>query len=173
MNESRIRIRSAVQDDAEAVTRIYVESWNEGFGDLMRRREVDAKLTDRWRVDLTGKGYRWWVAERDGAIVGFAGIGPSRDPVDPSLGELDTIAVDPGCWRSGVGRALMSQALRYLSADGYAEAVLWTLARYPRGDGFYRATGWRPNGAVRSGGGQVCYTYPLRGSSRSEVQRSR
>ena len=163
---SRIGIRAAVQEDAEAVTRIYVESWNEGFGDLMRMREVDAKLTSRWREDLIQPVHRWWVAERDGAIVGFAGIGPSRDPVDPSLGELDTIAVDPGCWRTGVGRALMSQALRYLSADGYVEAVLWTLARYPRGDGFYRATGWSPNGAVRDGGRQVCYAHPL-GSSDS------
>ena len=158
---SRINIRTAVLEDAEAVTRIYVESWNEGFGDLMRMREVDKKLTGRWREELIQPTHRWWVAELDSAIVGFVGIGPSCDPVDPSLGELDTIAVDPNCWRTGVGSALMSQALRYLAADGYVSAVVWTLARYPRGDGFYRATGWSPNGAVRSGGGQVCYTHPL------------
>ena len=158
---SGISIRPAVLEDAEAVTRVYVESWNEGFADLMPRREVDANLTSRWREDLIQPGHRWWVAERDGAIVGFAGTGPSRDPVDPSLGELNTIAVDPICWRTGVGRALMSQALRFLSAGGYVEAVLWTLARYPQGSGFYRATGWSPNGAVRDDGHQLCYTHPL------------
>ncbi len=164
-----ISIRSAFPEDAEAVTCIYVESWNEGFGDLMRRREVDAKLTSRWRGDLVQPGHRWWVAERDGAIVGFVGIGPSRDPVDPSLGELNTIAVDPSCWRTGIGQALMSQALRFLSADGYLEAVLWTLAGYPQGAGFYRATGWSPNGAVGDGGRQVCYTHPLESSDSRKV----
>ena len=158
---SGVSIRSAVPEDADAVTRIYVESWNGGFVGLMPGREVDTKLTGRWREDLTQSGYRWWVAERDRVIVGFAGIGPSRDPVEPSLGELDTIAVDPSCWRTGVGHALMSQALRFLSADGYVEAVVWTLARYPQGAGFYRATGWSPNGAVRDGGHQVSYTHPL------------
>ena len=101
------------------------------------------------------------MAEVDAIMVGFASIGPSRVPVDPSLGELDTIAVDPGWWRKGVGRALMSQSLRYLSEDGYAEAVVWTLADYPQGDAFYRATGWTPNGRSRDGGRQISYSHPL------------
>lgn len=152
-----IGIRTAVPEDAEALVRIYIESWNNGFGDLMPRREVDAKLTSRWRTDLMQSTHRWWVAERNGTIVRFAGIGPSRDPVDPSIGELDTIAVDPSHWRAGVGRALMSQAVHFLAANGYAKAVVWTLAGYPQGAGFYRATGWKLTGAVRSAGAQVCY----------------
>ena len=163
---SEIGIRTAVPEDAEAVVRIYIESWNEGFGDLMPRREVDAKLTSRWRADLMQPTDRWWVGERDGTIVGFAGIGPSWDPIDPGIGELDTIAVDPPHWRTGVGRALMSQALQYLVSDGYAEGVVWTLARYPEGAGFYLATGWSLMGAVRSGGGQVCYGRQLGGPER-------
>ena len=137
-------------------------SWNAGFGQLMRHREVDPELIGRWRQDLASPPpSRWWVAERDGTIVGFAGIGLSRDPVDPGLGELDTIAVDPVCWRAGVSRALMSLCLRSLSKDGYLEAVLWTLANYPRGACFYHATGWRPNGKVRDGDRQIGYTHPL------------
>ena len=154
---SEIGIRTAAAEDAEVVVRIYLDSWNEGFGDRMRTREVDANLTCRWRTDLMQPTHRWWVAKRDGTIVGFAGIGPSRDPVDPSIGELDTIAIDPGHWRTGVGRPLMSLAVRYLVSDGYAKAVVWTLARYRQGAGFYLATGWSLTGAVRSDGGQVCY----------------
>lgn len=154
-------IRQAVPGDAESVARIYVDSWNAGFAELMGKRELDSELVSRWRDDLASPPpHRWWVAERDGAIVGFAGIGPSRDPVDTSLGELDTIAVDPSSWLTGVGRALMSYALRALSADGYREAVVWTVASYSRGAGFYAATGWTPSGAVRDGGRQVCYTIP-------------
>jgi GNAT superfamily N-acetyltransferase len=159
---AELTIRRAVPDDAEAVARIYVDSWNAGFGDLMGTLELDAERKSRWREALASPPpHRWWIAGRDDAIVGFSGIGASRDPVDASLGELDTIAVDPPFWRTGVGRALMDRALRALSGDGYREAVLWTVARYARGAAFYEATGWTPNGATRDDGRQVCYTHPL------------
>ena len=157
-----LAIRQAISGDCEEVARIYVVSWNAGFGHLIGHREVDSELIGRWKHDLASHSpNRWWVAELDGTIVGFAGIGPSRDSVDPSLGELDTIAVDPACWRRGVGRTLMAKCLRSLSKDGYLEAVVWTPADYPRGAGFYHATGWRPNGRVRDDGRQVSYTHRL------------
>jgi N-acetylglutamate synthase-like GNAT family acetyltransferase len=94
-----------------------------GFGGLMPNREVDSELIARWRADLSASPpKRWWVALRDDSIVGFVGIAPSRDPIDPTLGELDTIAVEPSHWRTGVGTVLMSHALHHLSADGYREA---------------------------------------------------
>ena len=160
---AELTIRKVLADDTAEVLRIYVASWNLGFGERMPRIEADPDRLARWQVDLAAPSpQRWWLAERDGAIVGFAGIGPCRDPVDPALGELDTIAVDPNCWRSGVGRALMSQALRALSSDGYREAVLWTFADYPRGDTFYRAMGWSRSGTFRNDGTQLLYRHPLR-----------
>jgi GNAT superfamily N-acetyltransferase len=155
-------IRSASVDDAEVVTQIYIDSWNAGFGDLMPHRIVTPERIERWRKELTQPvPHRWWVAEQKGSIVGFVGIGPSRDPVDPQLGELDTIAVDPRCWRTGIGRALMSVALHYLVADGYHEAILWTLARYERGKAFYEAMGWSLDGGGRDEGRQVRYRHSL------------
>jgi N-acetylglutamate synthase-like GNAT family acetyltransferase len=68
------------------------------------------------------------VAETGHRVAGFAGICPSRDPVEAGLGELDTIAVDPWDWRTGVGRALMAVALDTLRGTGYAEAIVWTSA---------------------------------------------
>jgi GNAT superfamily N-acetyltransferase len=155
-------LRPANADDAAEVARIYIDSWNTGFGELMPHREVTAKLIGRWQQDLAAPlPHRWWVAELKGAIVGFAGIGPSRDPIDPDLGELDTIAVDPGHWRSGVGRALMLVDLQHLAADGYREAVLWTLANYPRSQKFYEAMGWSLDSGVRDAGRQIRYRYSL------------
>ena len=155
-------IRPALPSDAEDITRIYVVSWNAGFGHLMEYREVDPELTARWQRDQgLSPPNRWWIAEIDRHTVGFAGIGPCRDPVDSSLGELDTIAVDPASWRTGIGRALMTHCLYFLSKDGYKEAALWTLENYPRGAGFYAATGWQRNGRVRDGGKQVSYSHPL------------
>jgi GNAT superfamily N-acetyltransferase len=160
--EAELTVRPATPDDAEAVVHVYVDSWNSGFGPLMPAIAADRQRIDRWRGALAeSPPARWWVAERHGAIVGLVGIRPSRDPIDPTLGELDTIAVDPGAWRSGVGRTLMSVALRWLRSDGYRSALLWTLRQYPRGISFYEATGWRPGGAHRQGGQQVRYDHDL------------
>jgi GNAT superfamily N-acetyltransferase len=155
-------IRPATVADAVDVARIYVDSWNLGFGELMPCRDVTPELIGHWRQDLAKPApHRWWVAELGGAVVGLAGIGPSRDPIDSELGELDTIAVEPSRWRSGIGRRLMSVALDHLVADGYREAVLWTLARYPRGQQFYAATGWKLDGGTRDHGRQVRYRRSL------------
>jgi GNAT superfamily N-acetyltransferase len=78
------------------------------------------------------------------------------------LGELDTIAVRSSMRRRGVGGALMAIAVEDLAVDGYLSAIVWTLANYPHGDAFYRATGWTPDGASRAGGTQFRYRRSLR-----------
>jgi N-acetylglutamate synthase-like GNAT family acetyltransferase len=151
-----ISIRHATGEDAARVTQIYVDSWNLGLGELMPQIALDDGRISRWVKDLTTGPATWCVAEYDGSVAGLVGIGPSRDPVDPRLGELDTIAVDPPYWRSGIGTRLMHVALQALAA-GYPEAILWTLANYPRGQRFYESTGWHLDGASRDNGHQVSY----------------
>ena len=153
-----LTIRQATPADVDEVTRIYIDSWNAGFGELLSQadRMVTAELLERWGQDLARPiPHRWWVAERMGSIVGVVGIGPSRDPVDSQIGELDTIAVDTPYWRTGIGRALMSLALQYLDSDGYNEAIVWTVEGYERGIAFYEAMGWRRDGGVRDEGRQI------------------
>ena len=161
---SNNRVRSATPSDAGDVARIYIDSWNKGFGKLLPHRELTPQDVALWRGDISkGEPHRWWVMELSGIVAGFAGICPSRDPIDPALGELDTIAVDPIYWRMGIGRELMSITLRYLASDGYQEAILWTLADYPRGQRFYEATGWRLDGGMRKDGTQLRYRHSLSG----------
>ncbi|WUJ75111.1 GNAT family N-acetyltransferase [Kribbella soli] len=149
-----LTIRSATRADAPRVVQIYVDSWNDGFGDLMPPIEVSDARIARWTETLADGN--WWVAELDDTIAGLVGIGPSRDPIDPALGELDTIAVDPAHWRQGVGKSLMHKALQALEAT-YPEAILWTLANYPQGQTFYESTGWTLDGNTRDNGHQVSY----------------
>ena len=158
-----IPIRPATREDASDVSRIYVESWSAGFGDLMPPPVHDDERIEHWAADLAAGGpVHWWVAEHDGRIAGFVGIGPSRDPVETGLGELDTIAVDPAYWRAGVGRALMATALEGLSRAGYRRAILWTVARYERGRGFYQAHGWRRDETLtRDDGRQIAFRHDL------------
>ena len=165
MSRACVKIRTAGPDDAEVITKIYVDSWNAGFGSRMPFIEADQSRMERWRRDLgETTPTRWWVAERTGSVVGFVGIGPCRDPIDARLGELDTIAVAPSAWHEGAGKALMSVALEGLRCDGYRSAALWTLSRYPLGESFYVSTGWRLNGATRDDHNQVRYDHDLRKS---------
>jgi GNAT superfamily N-acetyltransferase len=149
-----LSIRAAVGGDGAEVARIYVESSNDGFGQLMPAMVLDDGRVGRWSETVADGN--WWVAEVDGAIAGFVGIGPSRDPVDPELGELDTIAVDSPYWRRGVGTALMQMALEQLAAR-YDEAIVWTLANYPQAQTFYAKTGWALSDRTRDNGRQVSY----------------
>jgi GNAT superfamily N-acetyltransferase len=151
------RLRRATPADAEGVAAVYVSSWNEGFAGLMPPRVLDRDQVARWQRDLGPGSMRWWVAQAGEPVVGFAGTGPSRDPVDPALGELDTIAVAPSAWRQGVGRQLMNAALGDLLEASYREGILWTLDRYDRGRAFYEATGWRCSGEVRDSGRQIAF----------------
>ena len=125
-------------------------------------RTVTPELVERWIHDLGQPvPHRWWVAERVGSIVGVVGIGPNRDPVDSELGELDTIAVDPPHWRTGIGKTLISLALKHLVSDGYSEAILWTVEGYERGIAFYEAMGWRQGSGVRDEGRQIRFRRDL------------
>jgi GNAT superfamily N-acetyltransferase len=148
-------VRRASLEDAGRVARVYVASWNEGFGPLLPRRVLTSEQVARWERQLDFASLRWWVAERAGSLLGFAGTGPSRDPIDPHLGELDTIAVDPTAWRQGVGRRLMGMALSDLVGGGYREGIVWTLADHRPARLFYEATGWHVSGEVRDRGRQI------------------
>jgi GNAT superfamily N-acetyltransferase len=153
-------LRRGSPSDAPAITRIYVDSWNVGFGHLMGARELSGDLVDRWRHDLGRGDLTWIVAELGSETVGFVGIGASRDPIDPEMGEVDTIAVDPDSWRRGVGRALMSDALVELRRQ-FGSAILWTVAGHEQGHDFYRATGWKRLDQSRAGGTQVAFGHTL------------
>lgn len=149
-----VNIRPTVAQDGPEVARIYVDSSNDGFKGLLPTAVLDSGRVARWTATVAGSN--WWVAEVDGRMAGFAGIGPSRDPVDAELGELDTIAVDSPYWRRGVGTALMQKVLEELAAQ-YDEAIVWTLANYPQAQNFYVKTGWTLTGRTRDNGHQVSY----------------
>jgi RimJ/RimL family protein N-acetyltransferase len=88
------------------------------------------------------------VAERDGAVVGVAALGPAEEPT--GHGELYLINLDPGHWGTGAGRALLDAAHQVLAELGYSDAVLWVLPGNRRARRFYERAGWRADGARRT-----------------------
>lgn len=55
----------------------------------------------------------------------------------------------------------MQVALTGLRADGYAAAILWTLANYPQGQRFYEGLGWQASGFARHAGREIQYRHTL------------
>ena len=76
-----------------------------------------------------------FVAERHGKLVGFAALLHRED----GQIELDGLFVEPGLWRSGVGRALIEYCAAFAWRSG-AEAL--HVVGNPHALGFYTACGF-------------------------------
>jgi GNAT superfamily N-acetyltransferase len=136
-------VRAATGADAEVIDRIRIRGWQVAYRGLFPERELDRLVPEgpRWkrRIEHPPPGWSTFVAEEDGALLGFASVGPSRD--EGGLGELYAIYVDPQEWSRGAGRALLERAEERL-AGTYAEATLWVLEGNARARRFYEAAGW-------------------------------
>jgi len=143
-------IRHAKPDDAYAVESVRVRCWQIAYRHVFPPAELDTLAIDerRWRQRflMPPRGWATFVAERDGEVIGFASVGPSRE--DEEHGELYAIYVDPDAWSEGAGRALIERAEAQL-AETYDEATLWVLSDNPRARRFYELSGWWADGAEK------------------------
>ena len=93
-------------------------------------------------VEQIGEGHVF-VAERDGAIVGFAAVLPRPD----GDAELDALFVEPRLWKAGVGRLLVDHCADV--ARGRSSRILHVVGN-PHAEGFYAACRFRTIGAVET-----------------------
>lgn len=147
-----MEIRLATAEDADAIARVQERGWQAAYRHVFPVEQLDRGgfiYPSRWRERLLRppRGWTTFVAERDGSVVGFASVGPSRDEL--GLGELFAIYVDPDAWSTGTGRALLSQGEEQLCGQ-YTVATLWVLEDNPRARSFYERAGWAPDGARKA-----------------------
>jgi GNAT superfamily N-acetyltransferase len=149
-----VTVRLAGADDADAIGRIQVESWRAAYTGLMPDETVagfDVESRQQlWRDGLTRTpqpGSATFVVENAGEVVGFASLGASREPDGEQEAELYAIYLHPSCWGRGIGRALLHRAEEWMRARGFRRAVLYVLEGNERGERFYRAAGWKPDGS--------------------------
>lgn len=126
--ESPVTVRPARVEDAAAMGRMHVRSWQETYRGLMPDRVLDdpGHVDARERfwtaalVDERHRANRIAVAERDGAVIGVAMAVPPESP-EPGwslhLCVLYVLAADQG---SGAGAALLDAVV-----GPHESAALW------------------------------------------------
>lgn len=141
-------VRAATAADADAIGRVHAETWRATYAGVLPEAAFDVEARQRWWREVFARerhpASAVFVAELDGAVVGFTGVGASRE--EPGVGELFTIYVDPRHWGTGAGRELIARAEASLAASGFTEAMLWVLEGNDRAERFYRAAGWTQDG---------------------------
>ena len=146
-------VRAATIGDTESIARIHACSWQAAYrgivGDDFLDGLSDEVWVDRWRTIFTEPrdGARTLVWHEGDAVVGFARIGPVRDPDPPAPGwdEVYAIYLDPGSWGHGAGSGLLAAALGTV-ADDVPGVSLWVFRDNARGRAFYERHGFEVDG---------------------------
>jgi GNAT superfamily N-acetyltransferase len=163
-----IDVRRAEESDVETIAGIYVNAARMGWAHIFDKPSLKALKppVDRLRAEVASDDPRQQVlvAEREGRVIGFAVVRPSRDEDADNIkvGELDQFYSDPSEWGQGVGRKLMTSVIDTLRATGFTEATLWTAQDNHRPRQIYEVAGWKPDGATRD--------KPWRGASFRDVR---
>ena len=133
-------IREAALADAPALGAIHSSCWGELYPKALPG-EVLAQLNPEYMAYLwtkfvsKGPGYKQWVAERDGVILGFVGVGPGRDNGLEESAELYFLYVVPEARGAGIGKQLLAAA----NAD-----YLWVWEDFKHTRKFYGAAKFAP-----------------------------
>jgi GNAT superfamily N-acetyltransferase len=152
---SVIEVRSADDGDVETMAAIYVNAAREGWAHMFGESGLAAlePPVERFRAELASTDPRRQVlvAEREGRVVGFAVVRPSRDGNADAVqvGELDQLYSDSAVWGQGVGRALLAAAIETLRESGFIEATLWVAEENQRARRIYEVAGWTLDGVTR------------------------
>ena len=154
---TELLVRPATDADVPGAVAAYLRSWRATYRGLVPAPMLAALDPDetatRWRRTLADpNGRSTLVAVRGGTVLGTASFGPYRleqrpgSPVDPTVGEVYAIYVDPAGWGGGTGRALLAAAVCRLRAAGEAPVRLWVAEGNERARRFYTRFGFRPDG---------------------------
>lgn len=145
-------LRQAITSDAKGIARVRVVTWQSTYlgliPDFFLQNLNLEQSTVNWakRLESSVQSGKTIVAEIDGTIVGYIGIGVSRDLDASDVGELYTIYVDPEHQGKGVGSALIREGIKFLKSISFNKATLWVFDGNERAIKYYETHGWNPTG---------------------------
>lgn len=145
-------IRPSAEADLPAITRIYGHAVQHGTGTFELEVPDEVAMAQR-RADVLGKGLPWLVAERDGAVLGYAYANHFRPRRAYRFCLEDSIYLDESARGQGVGRLLLAELLAQCEARGARQmlAVIGDSAN-AGSIGVHRACGFEDVGVFKAAG---------------------
>lgn len=161
------RLRVATPSDAEALAALARLTFSETFIEDFAMNYADDDLQELYDRAFTPAAFlarmehptsRVWIAEVDERPVGYAGAGPCALPhpdVRPADGELKQLYVAREAQGSGLGRALLDEALGWLERDGPRTLWIGVWSGNLRAQAVYAARGFTKAGEYEFPVGRV------------------
>jgi L-amino acid N-acyltransferase YncA len=117
-----VSIRPAAPGDIPGITRIYAHAVTHGTASFEIEPPSETEMARRMQGLLT-KGFPYLVAERTGAIAGYAYAGPYRERRAYNWCVEDAIYVAPEFHRRGIGRVLLARLVGEAEAKGFRQMI--------------------------------------------------
>lgn len=146
-----IQVRPAEARDGDALGEIHAAAWEAAYAPMFQpdfaARAVESRR-GRWHQRIAEGTDSVLIAELDGRplVLSFCVSSSTR----PGLAEIYSFYGHSDGWGSGIAAALMTQTLRSLHNNGYAEVHLWTLRSTAQSRRFYTKCGFTESGAERT-----------------------
>lgn len=117
-----LNLRAATPADIPAIAAIYRHAVLSGTASFELEPPDEAEMLRRQAALLDG-GFPYLVAELDGAIAGYAYAGLYRVRPAYRFTLEDSVYIDPGMHRRGVGRALLYRLVLEAEARGFRQMI--------------------------------------------------
>ena len=138
-------IRPAKLDDAPAIARVHVASWQSTYQGMLPEEFLESLsetgYAERWKRVIGEGSSRVYVAEHEGEVVGFASGGRERAGETGYTGELYAIYVIDAAQRRGFGRELVRSTVAGLRELGLDDMIIWVLRDNQPARSFYERLG--------------------------------
>ncbi|MCS6996384.1 MAG: GNAT family N-acetyltransferase [Casimicrobiaceae bacterium] len=115
-------IRDARETDLSAVRAIYAHWVERGSGTFELEAPTEEEMARRY-AEVRSRGLPWLVAERDGAILGYAYGNWFRPRPAYRFAIEDSIYVAPEAQRMGVARALLAELIVRCETRGARQMI--------------------------------------------------
>ena len=119
---SEPRVRPAAASDSAAIAAIYDHHVRNGTASF----DSEGPPADEWARKIAALAERGWpflVAERDGAVAGYAYVTQFRDRPAYAHSCEDSIYVAPAYEGQGVGKRLLAALLEEARAAGFEQVI--------------------------------------------------
>src|ERR1700722_2308848 len=122
MSAGELVIRSSRDGDVGAIAAIYGHHVLHGLASFEEVPPPRAEMARR-HAELLARDFPYFVAERDGKVVGYCYAGPYRPRSAYRYTLEDSIYIDPAEIGRGIGRTLLAQVLDRSAQLGYRQMI--------------------------------------------------